>query len=106
MDKLLFPNWRDEVIYGKQGPEPRILVEENGFRALIVGLEPGARIPPHPEGVGMYHFVEGSGWMIVDEERLRVQPGATVIAPAGSTRGVEAETRLAFVASRFNNQTV
>ena len=49
----------------------------------------------------MYHFLEGCGWMIVDDERLPVGPGATVVMPAGTVRGIEAETRLAFLATRI-----
>jgi mannose-6-phosphate isomerase-like protein (cupin superfamily) len=48
----------------------------------------------------MYHFLAGTGWMTVDDQRLPVGPGATVVMPAGAHRGVEAETRLAFVAAR------
>jgi copper chaperone CopZ len=37
--------------------------------------------------------------MVVDGERMHVKPGATVIVPQGVRRGVEAETRLAFLGS-------
>jgi quercetin dioxygenase-like cupin family protein len=38
--------------------------------------------------------------MVVDAERFVLAAGATVIAPRGSRRGIEAETRLAFLAVR------
>ena len=38
--------------------------------------------------------------MFVDDERFDLAPGATVIARRGSRRGIEAETRLAFLAVR------
>ena len=38
--------------------------------------------------------------MIVDGERLAIRPGATVVVPEGAVRGVEAETRLAFLGSQ------
>ena len=67
---------------------------------IVAGLEPGQKIPQHPEGLAMYHFLEGTGWMSVEDERFAVQPGAIVITPAGAKRGVDAETRLAFLAAR------
>ncbi|HLE27172.1 MAG TPA: cupin domain-containing protein [Anaerolineales bacterium] len=67
---------------------------------IVAGLEPGQKIPQHPEGLAMYHFLEGTGWVNVEGERFAVGPGATVITPAGAKRGIEADTRLAFWAAR------
>jgi quercetin dioxygenase-like cupin family protein len=75
-------------------------MENDKFKVILAGLEPGQKIPPHPEAQAMYHFLEGAGAMIVDGERLAVEAGATVITPQGAVRGVEAETRLAFLAAR------
>ena len=67
---------------------------------IVAGLEPGQKIPQHPEGLAMYHFLEGTGWVNVEGERFAVGPGATVITPTGAKRGIEADTRLAFWAAR------
>jgi mannose-6-phosphate isomerase-like protein (cupin superfamily) len=53
-----------------------------------------------PIATGRYHVLEGRGSMVVDDERFVLAAGATVIAPRGSRRGIEAETRLAFLAVR------
>ena len=100
MAQMLFPDWRDKVVFSNDGPHPQALIETDKFKAVIAGLEPGQKIPPHPEGASMYHFLEGSGWIIVGDERLAVKPGSTVVMPAGTSRGVEAETRLVFLAAR------
>lgn len=97
---LLYPNWREKVVFSTEGHQPTILTETDTVRALVAGLEPGQKIPPHPEAFGMYHFLEGSGWMTVDGERLAVEAGATVFVPQGAVRSLEAETRLAFLAVR------
>ncbi len=97
---IYFPDWRGRIRYSKTGPEPTILHEGRGFRALLAGLEPGGRIPSHPEQLALYHILEGSGSMTVDAERYALSAGVTVIAPEGSSRGLEAETRLAFIAVR------
>ncbi len=40
--------------------------------------------------------------MLVDGARVQVVAGSTVITPEGARRGVEAETRLAFLAARIS----
>jgi len=100
MSSTLFPSWKEIVVFSPDGPQPQTLLETEKSKALIAGLEPGQKIPVHPEGPAIYHFLEGSGWMIVDGERLPVQPGATVVVLAGAARGMEAETRLVFLGVR------
>ncbi len=97
---MLYPNWKENIVFSAAGPQPQVLAESEQLKVIVAGLEPGQKIPPHPEGMAMYHFLEGAGWMTVDSERFAVGPGATVITPAGASRGIEAETRLAFLAAR------
>ena len=97
---IYFPDWRGLIRYATAGPEMTILNEGRGHKALLAGLEAGGRIPPHPELLGFYHVLEGTGSMTVDGARYPLSAGVTVIAPEGSARGFEAETRLAFVAVR------
>ena len=98
--QILYPDWRSKVVFAPDGPRPQVLMEDDKFRVVIGGLEAGQKIPPHPEGASVFHFLEGTGWMIVDDERFAVKPGATIVTPAGAKRGIEAETRLAFLAAR------
>ncbi len=99
---LLYPDWRDQVVFSPQGPQPTTLFETAKFRVIVAGLDPGQKIPLHTEGAAaVFHFLEGTGWMLVGEERFAIQAGATVLSPAGVPRGMEAETRLAFVAARI-----
>lgn len=97
---ILYPDWKEKVVFSKEGPRPQTLVETDKLKVLVAGLEAGQKIPPHPESLGMYYFLEGTGWIIVNGERLAVASGATVIVPEGATRGIDAETRLAFLAAR------
>jgi quercetin dioxygenase-like cupin family protein len=100
MQPLFFPNWRDKVIFSAPGPQPQVLVEDGPVKVVVVGLEPGGRIPIHPGDFGVYHFLEGAGQMHVGEAAFDVQAGSTVIVPAGASRGMNATTRLAFIAVR------
>ena len=101
MSQLSYPDWRAKVVYSPNGPQPQILAEEGNFKVLLAGLEPGQKILLHPEGVAVYHFLEGSGWMMVDDRRFEIKPGATIITPGGAARGMEATSRLAFIAARM-----
>ncbi len=98
-EEMLF-QWQDKVVYSKESPQPCVLIENEKMKVVLVGLEPGQKLPPHPAPVGVYHFLEGKGWMIVDGERYTVSAGVIVVAPEGAKRGVEAETRLAFIGVR------
>lgn len=95
-----FPNWKEKVVFSTEGPAPQVLEETEKIKVIIAGLEAGQKIPEHPEALGVYHFLEGTGWMVVDGERFEVAPGATVITPDGASRGMEARTRLSFLATR------
>lgn len=103
MAQLFFPDWRDHVVYSPEGPQPFVFVETDKFKVVVVGLEAGQKIPPHPEGAGLFHFLEGTGTVTVDDQEFSVKSGSTVVIPAGSNRGINALTRLTFLASRALN---
>ena len=95
----LISSWKDLVAYSSDGPQHTELMKTEDYNAVLVGLEANQQIPPHPAPAAVYHFLEGSGVMIVDGERMSVGQGATVAVPAGSARGIEADTRLTLLAS-------
>ena len=99
---LFFPNWRDKVIFSAPGPQPQVLHEDAQVKVVVVGLEPGGRIPIHAGGAGVYHFLEGTWQMAVDDQTFAVQAGATLVIPDGAARGLTAQTRLAFIAVRIS----
>ncbi|MBI5714802.1 MAG: 4Fe-4S binding protein [Chloroflexi bacterium] len=96
----LYADWKQKIVYSKEGPQPQTLIENEKFKIVLVGLEPGQKLPPHPAPAGAYHFLDGKGWVTVGDERVTVSAGATVIAPENAKRGIEAETRLAFIGVR------
>lgn len=96
----LYPDWKEKVAYSPEGPQPQVLMDGDKAKVIVAGLEPGQKIPEHAEAMAVYYFLEGAGWMLVDGERLAVSAGATIVMPEGRERGMEAETRLAFLAVR------
>ncbi|MCB9461066.1 MAG: 4Fe-4S binding protein [Anaerolineaceae bacterium] len=101
MTSTYYPNWREKIQFSAEGPKPQILAENEVIKVVLAGLEDGQIIPPHPESQAVYHFLEGTGWMTVDDERHPVAAGAIVITRDGARRGVEATSRLAFLAVRI-----
>ncbi|MEZ4667598.1 MAG: hypothetical protein R3E39_06730 [Anaerolineae bacterium] len=97
---IFYADTKAQAAFGEVGPQPRFLLDTEPFKVLVAGLEAGQQIPVHPESASMYHFLEGSGTMMVDDVHYEVQPGATVIALTGAKRGMTANTRLVFLAAK------
>jgi quercetin dioxygenase-like cupin family protein len=100
MTSIVYPNWQDKIVFSADGPQPQILLDSDKFKVVLVGLNAGQKIPQHPAPSAVYHVLEGSGWILVADERIAVEAGATVVVPEGELRGFEARTRLAFIGSR------
>lgn len=93
--------WQDFVTYGEERPNPQTMIENERVRMIIAGLQPGQRIPVHPEAAAVYHFLEGQGTMTVDDAVFPVQPGTVIVMDEGARRGMLAETQLVFMAVRL-----
>ena len=104
MTSVVYPNWRDQVVFSADGPKPKVLLESPHFKVVLVGLEPGQKIPVHPAPAAVYHVLDGSGWITVAGERVAIEPGALVVVAEGAPRGFEARTRLVFMGSRGAGQ--
>jgi quercetin dioxygenase-like cupin family protein len=100
MSEVYFSDVKSKAVFSAQGTKPQFLIDTPNFKALVVGLEAGQQIPPHPGGAAMYHFLEGEGLMTVGEETFAIKPGATIVAPNGVKRGMNAKTRVVFLASK------
>ena len=95
-----FFDTKAKAVFSPQGTQPQLLIDAPKFKALVVGLEAGQQIPPHPAGAAMYHFLEGEGLMTVGDEAFAIKPGATVVVTDGVKRGMNAKTRVIFLASK------
>ena len=100
MTNYKLADWKERVVFSENGPQPQILEENSLFKVIVAGLEPGQRIPVHPELGAVYYVLQGSGWMTVDEDRFPIEAGAVISMGNGAARGIEAETPLAFLAVR------
>ena len=98
--ELYFASVKDRAVFAAGGPKPQVLIESPMFKAMVVGLEAGQQIPVHPEQASLYYFLEGEGLMTVDGETYRLAPGVTLALPEGARRGINARTRMIFLASK------
>jgi quercetin dioxygenase-like cupin family protein len=95
-----YSDTKAQAVFGETGPKPQFLVDDANFKVLVGGLEPGQQIPVHPESLSMYYFLVGTGTMTVNDEQFPITAGATVIALAGARRGMQAATRVIFLAAK------
>ena len=89
------------MVFGADGPQPQHLLDSERGKVVLAGLEAGQQIPPHPESMAVYQFLEGEGTMLVEGKRYAVTAGATVIVPDGANRGIQAETCMIFLGVKF-----
>ena len=101
METTMTAMWQDFVVYGDERPSPQTMMENDQVRVIIAGLKPGQRIPVHPEAAAVYHFLEGTGVMTVDDAQFPVQQGSVIVMDEGVRRGLVAETQLVFMAVRL-----
>ena len=103
MPPIYYADARVQVQYTPDGPQPAYVLDGDQAKVLLAGLEPGQRIPVHPEALAAYTILEGTGTMQVGDEQYPIGPGSLIVVPAGVRRGMVAETRLSFVAARFGS---
>jgi quercetin dioxygenase-like cupin family protein len=100
VSETYFQDTKSQAVFAADGPKPHFLLDTPQFKALVVGLEAGQQIPLHPGEAAMYHFLEGEGLMTVGDESFAIRPGATLVAPAGMPRGMNAKTRVVFLGAK------
>jgi quercetin dioxygenase-like cupin family protein len=100
MSETYYADTKAKAVFSEKGTSPQFLIEASNFKALVVGLNAGQQIPPHPGDSAMYHFLEGEGLMTVGDETFDIKPGATVVVAAGVKRGMNAKTRVIFLAAK------
>lgn len=90
-------DWRDAVRPADAGPGVAMLHLSEDLKVLLVSLQPGQSLPPHPGPAVCFHVLSGSGVAVVDGEEQAVTTGAIVIAPTGSVRSVRAVEPMVFL---------
>ncbi|MGC9444280.1 MAG: cupin domain-containing protein [Candidatus Methanospirareceae archaeon] len=86
------------IEYNEDAPVKHDLLKTEWFNAVLVSLEAGQEIPPHPEPYAVLFIVlDGEGTVTVGTERYEVKPKHVIFAPQGSVRGIAPRTRMSLV---------
>lgn len=96
-------HWVERVTFGTDEPHLQPLLDNESTKMVLVGLESKQQIPAHAAPSAVYYFIEGSGWMTINDDRFEVWPGLIVRAPEGAHRGIEANTRVVFLGAHGKN---
>ena len=95
-----FDHLTSHANFSPKHQEATPLFQSDQFTVMLIGFEPGQRIPEHPGPAGAFYVVNGEGWISVDGERREVRTGTLVIATRDARRSAEAKSRLTLLVSR------
>lgn len=91
------PDWRAAVAFTPSGPAVTVLQDTSELKTVLVALDAGQSLPPHPGPAACFHILDGSGAVVVDDDEVAVSAGATVVVRSGARRSVRARTPLVFL---------
>jgi len=76
---------RAEQEFSPEKHVEKILGVESGGDVTVACWEPGQRSPNHchPQATEIYYCLEGGGHMIVDGQRIEIEPGKFILHPPG-----------------------
>jgi len=95
MQATIISDYRSAAVFQDGRFSPVALGQSERVKVVLTCFEPGQHIPVHSPGIDMTLVVlEGEGTVVAGDQEAEVGPGAIVIVPAGSARGVRAKTRL------------
>ena len=68
------------------------------FNLVLICLETGQEIPPHPEPYDVcFYVIEGEGVFTVGDEQAELGAGSMIFAPADVARGIKTIKRLSIL---------
>jgi quinol monooxygenase YgiN/quercetin dioxygenase-like cupin family protein len=94
---IVVADWGKVVAPQDGVPDVALLHETEDLKVVLVALNSGQALPPHPGPSACFHILSGTGAVVVDGVEHPVSAGATVIAAPGTQRSVRATTPLVFI---------
>lgn len=74
------------------------VLKTNNFNIVLICLETGQEIPSRPEPYAVcFYVVDGKGTFNVGTERVELNRGSLIFAPANETRGIKSIERLTLI---------
>lgn len=92
---VFLPTYEQAAAFRPDKFNPVLIAENERVKVIEACFEPGQFIPVHSPLVDLTLVVlSGSGALISDGDERHIGPGAVAFIPAGTARGIKAETRL------------
>ncbi|BAI61941.1 hypothetical protein MCP_1869 [Methanocella paludicola SANAE] len=86
------------IEFSRVGRVKKDLIKTKGFNAILVCLDAGQEISPHPEPYEvLFVVIEGEGTITCGDGRYGVKPGSAVYVKNGEDRGIRCDKRMAVV---------
>lgn len=97
---MLFPSVKDKAQFGGPHFTATPIARTEHSLTMVIALEVGQTIPVHhPHSDATITILEGEVTLVSgDEELEHAGPGAVLLAPAGSARGMKANKRTIAIA--------
>jgi quercetin dioxygenase-like cupin family protein len=77
------------------GAAKKDLLKTGSFNVVLVCLEAGQEIPPHPEPYAVcFYVINGKGMFTVGNEQVELSSGGLIFVPVNETRGILSREKL------------
>lgn len=98
LQSVVVADYRQAASFQAERFTPVSLGQTERTKVVLTCFEPGQFIPVHSPRVDMTLVIlEGEGVVVAGDQETEVRPGAIVVVPGGSARGIKATTRLVAV---------
>ena len=85
----------DQIEYGSQGMQRKILLKDEKRQAILVSLIAGTQIPEHTGSHdGFFTVIEGQGIFTLDGQKVSLEPGVFINLPANTPHAITASENL------------
>jgi quercetin dioxygenase-like cupin family protein len=89
---------QDLIEYSRTTRVVKDVLMTDWFNVVLVCLEAGQEIQPHPEPYAvLFHVIKGEGTITAGTERYDVKPNHVIFVPKDGIRGIAPRTRMSLV---------
>lgn len=91
-------NLQELVEYDKKERVKKDIIKTGWANIVLICLEKGQEIPPHPEPYAvLFQVLKGEGTITTGTSRYDVRPGHLVFSPKNGVRGISPRTRMSLL---------
>ncbi|MBE0524328.1 MAG: cupin domain-containing protein [Methanosarcinales archaeon] len=92
---------KELVEYSTTAPVKKDILSTEWFNVVLVCLEEGQEIQPHPEPYSvLFQVIDGEGTITVGTEKYDVKPNHIIFVPKNGIRGIRPHTHMSLLGIR------